>query len=57
MVPPQVLQACSGISPFLPHATSLVSQSGQLMWLEEWRVTMPLSPGEVVTEGDLNVTL
>jgi hypothetical protein len=27
------------------------------MWLEEWRVTMPLSPGAEVTEGDLNVTV
>lgn len=27
------------------------------MWLEECRVTIPLSPGAEVTEGDLNVTV
>jgi hypothetical protein len=57
MVPPQVLQVCSVNSPFFAQATSLVSQSGQLMWLEECKVTMPLSPGAVLTEGDLNVTV
>ena len=56
-MPPQVLQLCSGNSPFFAQATSLVSQSLQLMWLEECRVTMPLSPGAVLTEGDLNVTV
>lgn len=53
-VPPQVGQACAVRLPVLRRATTLFSQVGQLMWPADLRVTMPLSPGAVVTEGDLN---
>ena len=46
MAPPQVLHTCCVKEPVFTHAMTLFSQSGQVMLLEDRRVTKPLPPGD-----------
>lgn len=49
MAPPQVLQKCCEKVAVFTQATTLLSHSAQVMWLNDFSVVKPLSPA--ATEG------